>query len=151
MVILTRTTESKLLASTSEDKLQPHALRLDDDTLLDSIAFTPSENKDIDPQTTESLPPSLVDLDPGNQPRLDPLDAIILLGTASSITNTSPSDGITREETLPFAERVLSGGSSNWQIYTQALLIRSRIEGYRTRTIEPRSTATPSSRGSNHS
>ena len=128
--------ESKSPASTLKDDVQPHALRLDDDTLLDSIAFTPSESKEIDSQKNEPLPPSLANLDPGNQPRLDPLDAIILLSTASSITNTSPSDGITREETLPFAERVISGGSSNWQIYTEALLIRSRIEGYRTRTIE---------------
>ena len=37
---------------------------------------------------------------------------------------------------MPYAERVISGGSSNWQVYTQALLVRSRIEGYRSRTIE---------------
>ena len=64
------------------------------------------------------------------------MDSIILLATASSISATSPSDGLTREETAPYADRVLEGGSSNWQVYTQALLVRSRIESYRSRTAE---------------
>ena len=113
----------------------PQALDLNDDTLLESISFTPDHPSSA-PEENHELPPSLQSLDPGNQPLLEPLDAIILLATASSITNTSPADGLTREETLPYAERVISGGSSNWQVYTQALLVRSRIEGYRSRTIE---------------
>ncbi|KAK4693549.1 tetratricopeptide repeat protein 27, partial [Lecanoromycetidae sp. Uapishka_2] len=119
-------------------KAKPQALDLNDDTLLESIAFTKeNESKsEAEAEADETLPPCLRSLDPGNQPLLHPLDAIILLATASSITNTSPTDGLTREETLPYAERVLSGGSSNWQVYTQALLVRSRIEGYRSRTIE---------------
>ncbi|KAL2405875.1 TPR repeat-containing protein C19B12.01 [Exophiala dermatitidis] len=84
----------------------------------------------------DALPPELASLDPSNQPLLEPMDSIILLATASSITNTSPDDGLVREETLPYATRVLEGGSSNWQVYTQALLVRSRIEGYRARTAE---------------
>ena len=114
----------------------PRKLNLDDDTLLESIAFTKAATPSPNLQQDGHLNLSLEALDPGNQPLLQPLDAIILLATASSITNTSPNDGLTREETLPYAERVLSGGSSNWQVYTQALLVRSRIEGYRTRTIE---------------
>ena len=114
----------------------PRNLDLDDDTLLESIAFTKIAASDSNPQQDDQLHRSLEYLDPGNQPLLQPLDAIILLATASSITNTSPADGLTREETLPYAERVISGGSSNWQVYTQALLVRSRIEGYRSRTIE---------------
>ena len=120
----------------SKEDVQPQAFRLEDDTLLESISFNKPDISTEATRTDEALPPSLADLDPGNQPLLNPLDAIILLATASSITNTSPADGITREETLPYAERVISGGSSNWQVYTQALLVRSRIEGYRTRTIE---------------
>ena len=114
----------------------PQKLNLEDDTLLESIAFTKAATSSPDNQQNEQLHSSLESLDPGNQPLLQPLDAIILLATASSITNTSPSDGLTREETLPYAERAISGGSSNWQVYTQALLVRSRIEGYRSRTIE---------------
>ncbi|KAL8760676.1 MAG: hypothetical protein Q9184_003145 [Pyrenodesmia sp. 2 TL-2023] len=114
---------------------KPQNLDLDDDTLLESITFTRSI-----PETSEGkepdMSPSLAALDPSNQPVLKPLDSIILLAYASSITNTSPADGLTREETLPYALRVLQDGSSNWQIYTQALLVRSRTEGYNSRTIE---------------
>ncbi|MCJ1255241.1 hypothetical protein MMC24_003057 [Lignoscripta atroalba] len=114
---------------------KPQNLDLNDDTLLESISF--SQNLPIvTKEDTESLPASLNSLDPANQPLLDPLDSIILLSLASSITNTSPQHGLTREETLPYATRVLDAGSANWQIYTQALLVRSRIEGYRSRTVE---------------
>ena len=122
--------------ATSSAQTKPIKLSLDDDTLLESIAFTEDSDPTSKLQSDELLPKTLSDLDPANQPQLEPLDAIILLATASSITNNSPTDGLTREETLPYAERVLSGGSSNWQIYTQALLVRSRIEGYKSRTIE---------------
>ncbi|MCJ1440823.1 MAG: hypothetical protein MMC23_001309 [Stictis urceolatum] len=116
----------------SENK--PANLNLNDDTLLESISF--SKPQGAIESTELELPPTLAALDPSNQPLLNPLDSILLLGYASSITNTSPEDGLTREETLPYATRVLDSGSSNWQVYTQALLVRSRIEGYRSRTIE---------------
>ena len=122
--------------ATSSTETKPTKLNLDDDTLLESIAFTKDSDSTSELQPDEHLPKTLSDLEPGNQPQLEPLDAIILLATASSITKNSPTDGLTREETLPYAERVLSGGSSNWQIYTQALLVRSRVEGYKSRTIE---------------
>ena len=128
--ILTGSSTSQLTEAT------PRTLNLDDDTLLESIAFTKPPAFAPKDQQDGHVHSSLENLDPGSQPLLQPLDAIILLATASSITNTSPADGLTREETLPYAERVISGGSSNWQVYTQALLVRSRIEGYRSRTIE---------------
>jgi tetratricopeptide (TPR) repeat protein len=114
----------------------PKNVDLNDDTLLENISFTEKPKINLDVQTKESLPPALAELDPSEQPKLLPLDSIILLALASSITNTSPADGLTREETLPYATRVLEGGSSNWQVYTQGLLVRSRMEGYRSRTIE---------------
>ena len=123
---------------------KPIDVDLNDDTLLDRISFktTRTEVDKEQPEqygllNTSSAPITALDnLDPGSQPLLEPLDSAILLLYASSITNTSPSDGITREQTLPFALRVLQGGSSNWQIYSQALLLRSRIEGYSSRTTE---------------
>ena len=117
---------------------KPENLPLNDDTLLESVAFTKDEKLSNLPavEDEDSLPSTLRSLDPADQPLLSPQDSIILLSIASSITNTSPSDGLTREETLPYAVRVLDGGSSNWQIYTQALLVRSRIEGYNSRTTE---------------
>ncbi|KAK5043381.1 hypothetical protein LTR13_001152 [Exophiala sideris] len=122
--------------STQNVPIKPTNLPLNDDTLLEQIRFnTPTESSMT--QVSEALPESLASLDPAaQQPRLSPMDSIILLATASSITNTSPTDGLIREETLPYATRVLEGGSSNWQVYTQALLVRSRIEGYRSRTAE---------------
>ncbi|KAL2433644.1 TPR repeat-containing protein C19B12.01 [Exophiala dermatitidis] len=130
---------------TSSKPSQPENVPLSDDTLLEQIQFsspqstqTPTVSEDtmthVAPE--DALPPELASLDPSNQPLLEPMDSIILLATASSITNTSPDDGLVREETLPYATRVLEGGSSNWQVYTQALLVRSRIEGYRARTAE---------------
>ena len=130
-------------SSTSQDssteianRLVPRALDLKDDTLLENIAFTEDTQVTSGVMPESTLPPSLNKLDPSNQPLLQPLDSIILLATASAITNTSAQDGLTREETMPYAERVINGGSSNWQVYTQALLVRSRIEGYKSRTIE---------------
>lgn len=119
--------------------VKPQNLELNDDTLLEKISFTkviPNAPDDDSEQDSATVPPALASLDPSNQPLLHPLDSIILLSFASSIQNTNPQDGLTREETLPYATRALEGGSSNWQVYTQALLVRSRIEGYRSRTVE---------------
>lgn len=113
---------------------KPSNLNLDDDTLLEAISF--SKEPLSSTQDGVDVPESLSSIDPANQPLLQPLDSIILLATASSITNASPQDGLTREETLPYATRVLQDEGVNWQIYTQALLVRSRIEGYRSRTVE---------------
>ncbi|KAI9372637.1 hypothetical protein BJX61DRAFT_431993 [Aspergillus egyptiacus] len=119
----------------------PKKLDLNDDTLLEAISFAKpdeqqAQDKPVNVQDESTLSPTLASLDPGNQPMLDPVDSAILLSFAAAITNTRPEDGLTREETAPYATRVLDGGSSNWQIYTQGLLLRSRIEGYRSRTVE---------------
>lgn len=132
---------------THEKHALPQSVDLNDDTLLEKISFTKPSNGTNNgeanlvapPQVIQdenALPPSLAALDPEKQPQLNPLDSIILLSEAASITNTNPADGLTREETAPYATRVLEGGSSNWQVYTQGLLLRSRIEGYKSRTVE---------------
>lgn len=121
---------------------RPENVPLNDDTLLEQIHFTSTptapvlEDTMTHVATDSSLPPQLASLDPSEQPLLSSMDSIILLATASSISSTTPEDGLVREETLPYATRVLDGGSSNWQVYTQALLVRSRIEGYSSRTAE---------------
>lgn len=116
----------------AENTAKPRTLDLNDDTILESISFAP---KSIVIHESSTLPSELESLDPGNQPPLQPLDAAILLLIAETIKNTNPADGITREEMLPYAERVLQH-SPNWEIYTLALLTRSRIEGYKVRTVE---------------
>jgi tetratricopeptide (TPR) repeat protein len=135
LLVLARSADSETNGAAATSAPGPENLDLNDDTLFESISFTPKAvTTEFKPET--SLPASLASLDPGNQPLLDPLDSVILLSLASSITNTNPADGLTREETIPYATRVLDGGSSNWQVYTQALLVRSRIEGYKSRTME---------------
>lgn len=154
LVVLARSAESGIAKNPSIDKKIPNAtakdspteisapstkpqdLDLNDDTLLESISFSRTPADLLAYQDQDQIPSSLASLDPANQPTLQPLDSIILLALASSITNTSPQDGLSREETLPYATRVISGGSTNWQVYTQALLVRSRLERYRSRTVE---------------
>lgn len=132
-------TPSSVQQPKNTEPSKPTTLDLNDDTLLEAISFTkdePAKERATTFQDESSLSSELAALDPSKQPMLSPLDSVILLSMASAITNTAPEHGLTREETLPYATRVLEGGSSNWQIYTQALLLRSRIEGYRSRTIE---------------
>ncbi|PNY23506.1 Essential for maintenance of the cell wall protein 1 [Tolypocladium capitatum] len=118
----------------AEDGVKPDALQLNNDTLLEEIHFTKESNGNETKAT--ALPPSLADLYPDSQPQLSPLDQIILLTEATIKDVFSPVDSLTSEEVLPFAVRVLADKSTNWQIYTQALLVRSRIEMHRSRTVE---------------
>ncbi|KAH8886136.1 TPR repeat-containing protein [Thozetella sp. PMI_491] len=113
---------------------RPQALPLNDETLLENLEFTKEEAEQEPP--TSGLPPVLADLAPDDQPQLSPLDQIMLLAEATMKDAFSPADALTAEEVLPFAVRVLSDKSTNWQIYTQALLVRSRIELHRSRTME---------------
>ncbi|KAJ5263587.1 hypothetical protein N7478_011192 [Penicillium angulare] len=129
LVVLAKSADEN---SKSADPSGPKKLDLNDDTLLEAISFADKKSTTV----SQELSPALQSVDPNDQPILNPLDSAILLAMASAITNTAPENGLTREETAPYATRVLEGGSSNWQIYTEALLVRSRVEGYRSRTIE---------------
>ncbi|KAK6535010.1 hypothetical protein TWF281_006308 [Arthrobotrys megalospora] len=115
-----------------EGKVMPKQFDLNDDTLLEAISFTPVTAEILE---AAALPPSLSTLDPSAQPTLHPIDSIILLHLAESIKNTNPADGLTREQMSPYAERVLQH-STNWSIHTMGLLVRSRLEAYRSRTVE---------------
>ena len=113
------------------DKAVPQALALNNDTLLERIDFTDARGAQ-----DESVPAALRGLTPNNQPPLSPLDQIILLSEATLKDAFAPADSLTLEEILPFATRVLSDKSTNWQVYSQALIVRSRIELHRSRTVE---------------
>ncbi|TPX18327.1 uncharacterized protein E0L32_011776 [Thyridium curvatum] len=116
----------------------PEALKLNDDTLLEGIEFNKEANgaEAKGAAADTGLPPALQGMAPDEQGPLSPLDQIILLTEATLKDAFSPADSLTSEEILPFAVRVLDDESRNWQIYTQALLVRSRIEMHRSRTIE---------------
>ena len=104
----------------------PETLPLNDDTLLEQTEFTSS---------TPSSSSTLSHLDPNSQPPLDPLDQCILLGLCLNVKNTSPSHGLTAEQMSPYVARVISH-PLNWSVHTMALLLRSRLESNRTRTVE---------------
>ncbi|OBZ70468.1 TPR repeat-containing protein C19B12.01 [Grifola frondosa] len=105
----------------------PETLLLNDDTLLEQTAFTSS---------SAAVPGSrLAHLDPSAQPALHPLDQCILLSLCLNVKNTSPVHGLTAEQMAPYVARVISH-PRNWSAHTMALLLRSRLESDRTRTVE---------------
>ncbi|KAI0376317.1 hypothetical protein F5Y04DRAFT_266707 [Hypomontagnella monticulosa] len=129
--------KSLALSSTEPEQpissdVTPVTLPLNDDTLLENIKF---DNDDTDGEPS-SLPAELQDVKPDEQPQLLPEDHMILLTEATMRDTFSPADSLTSEEILPFAVRVIEDKSTNWQIHTQALLVRSRIELNRSRTVE---------------
>ncbi|KAF8885795.1 hypothetical protein BD779DRAFT_1673513 [Infundibulicybe gibba] len=105
----------------------PQTLELNDDTLLEQTEFTSSK-----PLSDGSR---LGHLNPSSQPALHPLDQCILLSLCLNVKNTSPSHGLTSEQMSPYIARVISH-PRNWSVHTMALLLRSRLESSRTRTVE---------------
>ena len=113
--------------TTDRIKNIPENLALNDDTLLEQIQFTSSS-----PAGSGSR---LGHIDPSAQPPLHPLDQCILLSLCLNVRNTSPSHGLTTEQMTPYVSRVISH-ARNWSVHTMALLLRSRLESSRTRTVE---------------
>ncbi|KAI0400138.1 hypothetical protein F4802DRAFT_620296 [Xylaria palmicola] len=134
LVVLAKSLQLSSESAQEQDgkEVAPQALPLNDDTLLESIKF----NNEEPTSSASSLPVQLQDVRSDNQPELRPIDQIILLTEATLKDTFSPSDSLTLEEILPYAVRVINDKSVNWQIYTQALLVRSRIELNRSRTVE---------------
>ncbi|KLT41499.1 putative karyogamy-related protein [Cutaneotrichosporon oleaginosum] len=107
-------------------KQVPETLALNDDTLLEETEFT---------KVTQTGSGALSHLDPSNQPPLHPLDQALLLSLCLSQRNDSPTHGLTNQQMMPFLARVLSH-PRNWSVHTTALLLRSRLEANRSRTVE---------------
>ena len=116
-----------ILSSSETSKTLPETLALNDDTLLEQTQFTSSY-----PAAPSSR---LGHLNPSSQPPLDPLDQCILLAMCLNIKNTSPAHGLTAEQMAPYVDRVITH-ARNWSVHTMALLLRSRLEANRTRTVE---------------
>lgn len=111
----------------SAENILPETLALNDDTLLEQTEFTSSH-----PGKSGSF---LNHINPSSQPSLHPLDQCILISLCLNIRNTSPSHGLTTEQMYPYISRVISQ-PINWSVHTMALLLRSRLESSRTRTVE---------------
>ena len=122
--------DSQIPTNSEADPNHPKALLLNDDTLLERPHFTSTaKTSDIDGNSVSSL-------DPNKQPHLHPLDQCILLALSLSISNTSPLHGLLTSEIQAFVARVLNDGSQNWSVHSMALLLRSRLEANRSRTVE---------------
>ncbi|KNC84617.1 hypothetical protein SARC_03184 [Sphaeroforma arctica JP610] len=102
----------------------PKKLALNDDTLLEKIAF----NEDSDAQEGEAGT---------EKSSLSVLTQCLLLASCLNVKNSNAKDGLTTEEMVPFVERLLKDlDKHNWQVYSMGLLLRSRLEGERNRTAE---------------
>ena len=121
----TAESHSTAISATSQASGMPETLALNDDTLLEQTEFTSSSG----PGTR------LAHLNPSSQPALHPLDQCILLALCLNVRNTSPSHGLTAEQMRPYVDRVITH-PRNWSVHTMALLLRSRLEAHRTRTVE---------------
>ncbi|OCF44185.1 TPR repeat-containing protein [Kwoniella heveanensis CBS 569] len=109
----------------------PETLALNDDTLLEETEFTKVTRDDSASASTSRLS----HIDPANQPALHPLDQSLLLSLCLSQHNNSPSSGLTGQQMMPFLVRVISH-PRNWSVHTTGLLLRSRLESTRSRTVE---------------
>lgn len=136
LVVLAKSRHDGDAAVGDEHEQVPEALLLNDDTLLEEIKYGGEGLHGEVDAGVQALPLALRSLKPDEQPPLNPLDQIILLTEATLKDSFSPVDTLTSEEVLPFAVRVIGEKGANWQIYTQALLVRSRIEMHRSRTVE---------------
>ncbi|WRT67364.1 uncharacterized protein IL334_004335 [Kwoniella shivajii] len=108
----------------------PESIALNDDTLLEETEFTKMTSSEASASSSK-----LSHIDPSNQPPLHPLDQSLLLSLCLSQHNNSPSSGLTASQMMPFLVRVISH-PRNWSIHTTGLLLRSRLEGARSRTVE---------------
>lgn len=109
----------------------PETLALNDDTLLEETAFTKVTSSPAGNGSTSRLS----HLDPSSQPPLHPLDQSLLISLCLAQHNNAPSSGLTASQMTPFIARVVSH-PRNWSVHTTALILRSRLESLRSRTVE---------------
>ncbi|KAJ2776330.1 hypothetical protein H4R18_005727 [Coemansia javaensis] len=95
----------------------PEEMELNSDLLLERVTFS-------DP-----------DSELANQEDLHPIDKCLLLALCLNVQNENPAHGLTSEQMMPFITRVLDR-PGNWSVYTMGLLLRSRLEATKTRTVE---------------
>ncbi|KAG0173821.1 hypothetical protein DFQ28_004552 [Apophysomyces sp. BC1034] len=114
--------ESKHDAEESkEESTRPETLDLNDDTLLEKIAFAKTEENEKDEKKRL-----------GN---LRVIDQCLLLAFCLNIKNTNPDHGLTTEQMKPYVARVLEN-ANNWMVHTMALLLKTRLESDKSRTVE---------------
>ncbi|KAK3845866.1 MAG: hypothetical protein J3R72DRAFT_380518 [Linnemannia gamsii] len=120
---------SRPSAYKSEAGSGPKNLEHNDDTVLEKIQFSELSEEDRARLGELELDPSKAIED------LNPIDHALLLAFCLNIKNTNPAHGLTVEQMFPFVTRVLET-PNNWTVYTMALLLRSRLEADKSRTVE---------------
>ena len=113
--------ESKDQEKKDMEATKPETLDLNDDTVLEKIAFTENEKNEKESDKRH-----------GN---LNVIDQCILLAFCLNVKNTNPDHGITTEQMVPYVTRVLEK-ANNWMVHTMGLLLRSRLESNKGRTVE---------------
>ncbi|KAI9598410.1 hypothetical protein BDF19DRAFT_432437 [Syncephalis fuscata] len=136
IVAASATNEQEAAATTTTSdtvKGMPNTLALNDDTLLETIALT----KQSTTATTDNNNNSTVTdvLDPHHQSNLRVIDQCLLLAFCLNVKNTNPDHGLTTNEMNAYVQRVLQH-PNNWMVHTMGLLLRSRLESNKLRTVE---------------
>lgn len=121
LVVLAESSGGDASNAMDVDVARPETLDLNDDTILDKISFTKSDENDRDASKRH-----------GN---LQTIDQCLLLAFCLNVKNTNPDHGMTYEEMVPYVTRVLEN-PNNWMVHTMALLLRSRLEAHKSRTVE---------------
>ncbi|KAI8333521.1 hypothetical protein BC941DRAFT_433689, partial [Chlamydoabsidia padenii] len=121
LVVLAESEQQQEEESMEVEVARPETLDLNDDTLLDKISFTKTDDNDRDATKRH-----------GN---LQTIDQCLLLAFCLNVKNTNPDHGMTYEEMVPYVTRVLEN-PNNWMVHTMALLLRSRLEAHKSRTVE---------------
>ncbi|KAI8896538.1 hypothetical protein BC833DRAFT_622049 [Globomyces pollinis-pini] len=121
--------QSKLSIEKS-DGVVPEKLDLNDEILLEKIEYAKIEGKPY----SINFEGEKVDLEK-LQGNLNVIDQTILLAFCLNVKNTNPVDGLTTEEMFPYVTRVLEN-PNNWMVTTMGLVLRSRLEANKSRTVE---------------
>lgn len=118
--------------STVDQNGIPETLRLNDDTLLESTAYTSLAPHADTPSTS-----LLHEIDPRDPPILHPLDQALLLSLPliHHSSHSAASSELSISQLAPYTALALSH-AQNWSLHTYGLLLRSRSEAGRTRTVE---------------
>ncbi|CAG8677117.1 721_t:CDS:1 [Ambispora leptoticha] len=116
---------------TSSSNKAPENVLLNDDTLLENIQF----NKDEASEKREENEADSEENEKDLQTNLKIIDQCILLAFCLNVKNTNPSHIITTEQMVPYVSRVLEN-PNNWMVHTMGLLLRSRLEKEKSRTVE---------------
>eukprot|EP00002_Diphylleia_rotans_P022154 TRINITY_DN4339_c0_g1_i3.p1 TRINITY_DN4339_c0_g1~~TRINITY_DN4339_c0_g1_i3.p1 ORF type:complete len:765 (+),score=140.45 TRINITY_DN4339_c0_g1_i3:42-2336(+) len=66
---------------------------------------------------------------------LHPIDQSIIICLCLDVKSRNPQDVLTNEEMMPYVRRVMMH-PNNWIVYSTALLVKSRLESKKTKTIE---------------